>query len=88
MSGTKRSAEGGAETTGREGAAEAMGRRLETGTKAGMAVTGTAAIGATAATISGEAVGTWGDASAITGEGLAGLAGGGKYCTGAPAPWS
>ena len=65
-----------------------MGRRAATGTKAGIAVTGTAASGAMAATTSSEAVGTCGDASAITGEGLAGLAGGVKYWTGAPASWS
>jgi hypothetical protein len=53
-----------------------------------MTVNGKTASGAMAATTSGEAVGTCGDASAIAGEGLAGLAGGVKYWTGAPAPWS
>ena len=65
-----------------------MGRSAATGTKGGMAVTGKTASGAVAATTSGESVETCGDASSITGEGLAGLAGGVKYCTGAPAPWS
>lgn len=88
MSGTKRSAEGGTERAVRGAAADLAGRKAETGTKAGMAVTGTAASGAMAATTSGEAFGTCGDASAITAEGLAGLAGGVKYWTGAPAPWS
>ena len=88
MSGTKRSAEGGAERAVRGAAADLTGSKAETWTKAGMAVTGKTASGAVAATTSGEAVGTCGDASAITGDGLAGLAGGVKYWTGAPAPWS
>ena len=88
MSGTKRSAGGAAERAVRGAAADLTGSKAETGTKAGMAVTGTAPSGATAATTSSEAFGTCGDASSITGEGLAGLAGGVKYWTGAPAPWS
>ena len=92
MSGTKRSAEGATGTAGRDdgrkGAPEAMGVTGKTGTKEAMGVTGKTASGASGATTSDEAVETCGDASAITGEGLAGLAGGVKYWTGAPAPWS
>ena len=92
MSGTKRSAAGAAETAGRDdglkGAPEAMGRRAATGTKEAMGVTGKTASGASGATTSDEAVETLGDDSAVTVEGFAGLAGGVKYWTDAPAPWS
>ena len=86
MSGTKRSAEGAEETAGR--VAAATGRTATTGTKEAMAATGTAITGSTMATISGAGAATAGGAADSDDVCVAGLAGGVKYWTGAPAPWS
>lgn len=86
MSGTKRSAEGAAAATGRE--TVATGRTATIGTKEAMAVTGTADKGSIGATTSGAGAGADDGASDFADGCEAGGAGGVKYWTGAPGPWS
>ena len=88
MFGTKRSAEGAPETTGRDvaGDDDVTGRKAATGIREAIAVTGTTARGSTGVTISDKTVGASGGAAAVAANGAAGWAVGVKYWTGAPAP--